>query len=133
MHVFFLFLTINSRIKKEQFSSDKFDTKTFLNNYFNSKSSHESESDIFNFQLKIMHGEFNNDIEVNTNNLLKAPKLLEEDLKDISFLNNNLIQKINEIKKSNIEQENLEDLSRAGMLKIKNNNINKALSFLDKM
>jgi hypothetical protein len=125
---------MKNEINKDHFSSDKFDTKAYLNNLINSKQGSEADTEsICNFKMKLLQREMTNLIEVNTNNLLKAPRLIEEDLKDISQLNNNINQKLNDIKKSQIESKNLDDLNKASGIKIKNKNLNKAIRQLDKI
>lgn len=117
-------------IKKESFSNENFDVKTFLNNCL--KPNADNESEIFNFKLKIIQREFMNEIDLNTNNLIKSSKTLEDDLKNINLLNNNLKFKLEDIIKNKIETKQLEEMEKIYTIKKKNDNLEKAISFLEK-
>jgi hypothetical protein len=86
-------------IKKENFTVDNFSAENLLNTFLKN----ESEAEIFNFKLKILQREFTNEIELNINNLIKASKSLDDDLKKVNLLNENVSNKINEITKNKIE------------------------------
>ena len=86
-------------IKKDNFTIEGFSSENLLNTYLKN----ESEAEIFNFKLKIIQREFTNEIELNINNLLKASKSLNDDLKKVELLNDNFKNKINEITKNKID------------------------------
>ncbi len=86
-------------IKKENFTVEGFSSENLLNTYLKN----ESEAEIFNFKLKIIQREFTNEIGLNINNLLKASKSLDDDLKKVDLLNDNFKNKINEITKNKID------------------------------
>jgi hypothetical protein len=86
-------------IKKENFTVDNFSAENLLNTFLKN----ESEAEIFNFKLKIIQREFTNEIELNINNLIKATKSLDDDLKKVNLLNDNLTNKINQITKNKID------------------------------
>lgn len=88
-------------IKKEHFTTDNFNVETLLNKCLKN----DTESEIFNFKLKIIQREFANEIDLNLGNLVKSSKGIEEDLKNVNLLNENIIKKTNDITKSKIDQK----------------------------
>ena len=118
-------------IKKENFTSENFDPKKFLNSIL--KSNSDSESDIINFKLKIIQREFSNELDLNTNNLLKFSKILESDIHQTLQSNNLFLQNINQITKNKIDNKQLEDLEKAFKNKTKNKNLGKALCHIEKI
>jgi hypothetical protein len=79
-------------IKKENFTQDNFNPIDVLNSFLKN----ENEAEIFSFKLNLIQREFNNEIEMNLNNLIKASKGIDEDVRNIMLLNENCIAKINE-------------------------------------
>jgi hypothetical protein len=85
-------------IKKDNFIQDNFNVDNLLNSFLKN----ENEAEIFSFKLNIIQREFNTDIEMNMNNLIKASKGLDDDLKNIKLLNDNCINRISESTKTKI-------------------------------
>ena len=68
-------------LNRENFSNENFNPKDFLNNLFNKNinnqnKSNDIDSDIFSFKLKILQREFSNEIDLNSNNVLKSTKTI---------------------------------------------------------
>lgn len=118
-------------IKKENFAVENFDPKEFINTLLKSKTSIDSESEIINFKLKILQREFMNEIDLNTNNLLKFSKILESDIQQTKTSNKLFLQNVNEITKNKIENKQLEEVEKAFKINQKNRNLQLALSFLE--
>src|SRR4051812_9381033 len=95
-------------IKKEHFSTENFDSKAFLNSL--SKTNTESESDMFNFKIKLIQREFATEINQSTDNLLKSVKYMEDDISKINVSNSNFIQNVTNINKNKIPNKQLEEL-----------------------
>jgi hypothetical protein len=118
-------------IKKENFTNENFNPQNFLNSIL--KSNNDAESEIINFKLKILQREFSNELDLNTNNLLKFSKILESDIQQTNASNNMFLQNINLINKNKIDNKQLEEIEKAYKLKNKNKNLSKALSVLEKI
>jgi hypothetical protein len=116
-------------IKKEHFANENFDVKNFLNSYL--KTNMETETDIFHFKLKIIQREFSNEIEMNTNNLLKFSKILENDIQQTNTAGKNFLHTMNEIGKNKIDSKQLEEVEKAYSIRDKNKNLQKALTYLE--
>ena len=89
---------MNFEINKEKFSSDDFKTKEYLNYLLGSSKENES-SDILSFKLKIIQREFSNEIELNSNNVLKSSKTIGNDLKIVNQLQNLILDKVDKLMK----------------------------------
>jgi hypothetical protein len=118
-------------IKKENFTNENFNPQNFLNSIL--KSNNDAESEIINFKLKILQREFSNELDLNTNNLLKFSKILESDIQQTNASNNMFLQNINLINKNKIDNKQLEEIEKAYKLKNKNKNLSNALSVLEKI
>ncbi len=118
-------------IKKENFTSDSFNPQNFLNSIL--KISSDAESEIINFKLKILQREFSNELELNTNNLLKFSKILETDINQTNASNNISFQNFSQINNNKIDNKHLQEIEKAFKLKNKNKNLTKALSVLEKI
>lgn len=118
-------------IKKENFTNDNFNPQNFLNTLL--KNSSDAESEIINFKLKILQREFSNELDLNTNNLLKFSKILESDIAQTNASNNISLQNFNQINKNKIDSKQLQEIEKAYKLRGRNKNLNKALSVLEQI
>jgi membrane-associated HD superfamily phosphohydrolase len=116
-------------IKKENFTVDNFDPKILLNNLLNNNA--DSESEIIKFKLKILQREFLNEIDLNTNNLLKFTKILENDIQATNTSNYVSLQNVKDMMKNKIESKRLEDLEKAFKIRGRNKNLQDAMVYLE--
>lgn len=94
-------------INKEGFSSENFNQKDYLNSLL-SKIPEGQSSDILSFKLKITQRELSNEIELNSNNVIKSTKSITSDLKVVNALNTQLLEKISNLNShQNIENNKL--------------------------
>lgn len=119
---------MNFEINKEKFSSDDFKAKEYLNYLLGSSKENES-SDILSFKLKIIQREFSNEIELNSNNVLKSRKTIGNDLKIVNQLQNLILDKVDKLMKGKQATFNTK---AANELVQANNNITKAIEVLSK-
>ena len=119
---------MNFEINKEKFSSDNFKTKDYLN-YLIGNSKESDSSDILSFKLKIIQREFSNEIELNSNNVLKSSKTIGNDLKVVNQLQNLILAKVDKLMKGKQATFNTKT---ANELVQANNNITKAIEVLYK-
>ena len=119
---------MNYEINKEKFSSNDFKTRDYLN-YLLANSKENESSDILSFKLKIIQREFSNEIELNSNNVLKSSKTIGSDLKIVNKLQNLILEKVDKLMKGKQATFNTKI---ANELVEANNNITKAIALLTK-
>ncbi len=85
-------------IKKENFAKENFSPINFLNEYLK----RESESEIFNFKLKIVQREFTNEVDLNFNNINKSFKNYSEDLKSLKLISTSYLGRITDLSENQI-------------------------------
>ena len=82
-------------INKDKFSNENFNSKEYLNTLL--KQGIEGQYDLLSFKLKIIQREFSNDIDLNSNNVLKSGRTLENDLKIVNQFYSNIFKKVDSI------------------------------------
>ena len=85
-------------INKDKFSVDNFKTKDYLNLLL-AKTKENESSDILSFKLKIIQREFSNEIELNSNNVLKSSKTIGNDLLVVNQLHSLIYEKVDKLLK----------------------------------
>ena len=113
-------------INKDNFSNDNFNSKDYLNTIL--KQGIESQSDLLSFKLKIIQRELSNDIDLNSNNVLKSGKTLENDLKIVNQFYSNVCKKVNNI--TNDKPETFLTKKQENLL-LENKKIDKILNYLN--
>lgn len=118
-------------IKKEHFTNENFDTIAFLNNLL--KNGADLDSDIINFKLKILQRELGNELDLTSNNLLKFSKILENDVAMTNTSSSIVLQNVNKILETKLNNKKLEILEKANRINHKNKNLEVALEELSKV
>ena len=112
-------------INKDKFSNENFNSKEYLNNLL--KQGIEGQSDLLSFKLKIIQREFSNDIDLNSNNVLKSGKTLENDLKIVNQFYSNIYKKVDSI--TNGKPETF-ITKKQELLVQENKNLEKSIKFI---
>ena len=112
-------------INKEKFSNENFNAKEYLNTLL--KQGIEGQSDLLSFKLKIIQREFSNDIDLNSNNVLKSGKTLENDLKIVNQFYSNIYKKVDSI--TNGKPETF-ITKKQELLVQENKNLEKSIKFI---
>lgn len=116
-------------IKREKFSEENFKVKDYLNFLLKNSKDVEPSSDILAFKLKMFQREFSNEIDLNSNNVLKSNKTIKNDLVLVHQLNSNVLDKINSIVKDNRSNFNPDIPSK---IISANEHLNNAITLLHK-
>jgi len=125
-------------LDREKFSKEMFNSKEFLNNMYNKSLNNNNnknnamDSDIFSFKLKIIQREFSNEIDLNSNNVLKSTKTIQDDLNSINKIYSVILNKMDNLLEKNIKSNSKGNFSKKKCeqyLNI-NKNIEKSIEYL---
>ena len=126
-------------LDREKFSNEMFNSKEFLNNMYNKSLNNNNnnknnamDSDIFSFKLKIIQREFSNEIDLNSNNVLKSTKTIQDDLNSINKIYSVILNKMDNLLDKKIKSNSKGNFSKKKCeqyLNI-NKNIDKSIEYL---
>ena len=124
-------------LNRENFSNEIFNPKDFLNNLFNKNTNNQNknndiDSDIFSFKLKILQREFSNEIDLNSNNVLKSTKTIQDDLNSMNKIYNLIFTKMDNLLENNLKINKKGNFSKKkceNFINI-NKNIDKSIEYL---
>ena len=125
-------------LDREKFSKEMFNSKEFLNNMYNKSLNNNNnknnamDSDIFSFKLKIIQREFSNEIDLNSNNVLKSTKTIQDDLNSINKIYSVILNKMDNLLDKKIKSNSKGNFSKKKCeqyLNI-NKNIEKSIEYL---
>jgi hypothetical protein len=125
-------------LDREKFSKEMFNSKEFLNNMYNKSLNNNNnknnamDSDIFSFKLKIIQREFSNEIDLNSNNVLKSTKTIQDDLNSINKIYSVILNKMDNLLDKKIKSNSKGNFSKKKCeqyLNI-NKNIDKSIEYL---